>query len=579
MKRLIAFLFALGVSMSPVYAQPATVTAKVVATCGTQSLVSGTAASVSQNTSGSLCDSGGGGGGGGNASVGTNGAAAPTSSTQIGIRDSSGNLQPASATNPVPVTGSFSATIAGFTPNGVNSTPLAVTTASAQQALPTGTSVNVFNTGSNTAFVQLGTGTPTATASGLPIPPNSGCVLTVSTNTNIAAITSMGTASLNVNGGSGLGNFCYGGGGASSATSSVNVAQVNGVTTLTGAGATGTGSQRATVAQDTTTVAGAAPTTTGIYVTGPSAAALSTSALQTTGNTSLGTIATNSGTQATAANQTAIQGTVAGGTAATKSELTGSVYNSTPITVTNTQQSALQGDANGYLKVNIAAGGGSGGVSVAQASTTSGQNVSPSGCATVSSAPTNTNAQTNMVTCDTSGNLNVNVKSATGVAQGSTTSGQSISPIGGAVTTSAPTYTTGQTNLISLDTAGNTRVNCVTGCSTATVGTLFTLTAAASTNATSVKASAGTLRHISVYNNSATLAWLSFYNTASTPTCGTGIVYQTMIPANSTSGSGSVEDISAGLTFSSGIGICVATGIAGTGSVAATTYVVNLGYN
>ena len=42
-----------------------------------------------------------------NPSVGTNNATAPTSSTQIGILDGGGKLQPASATNPVPVTGSF----------------------------------------------------------------------------------------------------------------------------------------------------------------------------------------------------------------------------------------------------------------------------------------------------------------------------------------------------------------------------------------------------------------------------------------------------------------------------------------
>lgn len=47
------------------------------------------------------------------------------------------------------------------------------------------------------------------------------------------------------------------------ANQSVNVAQVNGVTTLTGAGATGTGSQRETVAQDTSTIAGSAPGTAG----------------------------------------------------------------------------------------------------------------------------------------------------------------------------------------------------------------------------------------------------------------------------------------------------------------------------
>ena len=42
-----------------------------------------------------------------------------------------------------------------------------------------------------------------------------------------------------------------------------NVAQVNGVTALTGAGATGTGAQRVTTAQDTTTIAGSAPGTAG----------------------------------------------------------------------------------------------------------------------------------------------------------------------------------------------------------------------------------------------------------------------------------------------------------------------------
>lgn len=53
---------------------------------------------------------------------------------------------------------------------------------------------------------------------------------------------------------------------AGAVTSSVmqsNTKQVNGVTTLTGAGATGTGAQRVTVAQDTTTIAGSAPGTAG----------------------------------------------------------------------------------------------------------------------------------------------------------------------------------------------------------------------------------------------------------------------------------------------------------------------------
>lgn len=103
-----------------------------------------------------------------------------------------------------------------------------------------------------------------------------------------------------------------------------------------------------------------------------------------------------------------MRGTKNAGTAATNSILGGAVYNSTPLTLSDTQQASLQADANGYL--------------------------------------------------------NVNVKSATGLAQGSTTSGQSGSLVMGAVTTSAPTYTTAQTSPLSLDTSGSMRVACTSGC-------------------------------------------------------------------------------------------------------------------
>src|SRR4029077_17926978 len=53
----------------------------------------------------------------------------------------------------------------------------------------------------------------------------------------------------------------------------------------------------------------------------------------------------------------------------------------------------------------------------------------------------------------------------TNAAIASTTSGQTGHLIMGAVTTGAPTYTTAQTDPLSLDTAGNLRINCVTGCS------------------------------------------------------------------------------------------------------------------
>ena len=63
---------------------------------------------------------------------------------------------------------------------------------------------------------------------------------------------------------------------------------------------------------------------------------------------------------------------------------------------------------------------------------------------------------------DNAGNLKVNIitgASSGAVAQGSTTSGQTGGLMQAAVTTSAPTYTTAQTNPLSLTTTGNLRVS------------------------------------------------------------------------------------------------------------------------
>lgn len=95
-----------------------------------------------------------------------------------------------------------------------------------------------------------------------------------------------------------------------------------------------------------------------------------------------------------------MRGTVAAGTAASNSLLTGAIYNSTPITVANGQGAALQSDANGFLKVNVATATG-----LAAGSTTSGQTGSIVMCAVTTSAPTYTTGQTNFLSCDTSGNL------------------------------------------------------------------------------------------------------------------------------------------------------------------------------
>lgn len=622
----------------------------------------------------------------------------------------------------IPVSGTFSASLAGFQATSGATASLSVSGTSSSVNLPAGTDMIVTNTGSNTAYIRLTAGASTALTTDMALVAGAAVGLHITTETVISAITASSTTTLNIQGGSGLvagyggGSSSGGGSGAdvgstgSAVPSSagyqglnvagtlrgatavnpsgsvyaqqVDIASIAGTTQSTGAGAVGTGTARVAVGQDTTTVAGAAPTTTGIYVTGPSAAALATSAKQDTINTSINSVV----------------GTKNAGTAATNSELVGGVYNSTPLTLTNTQQSSLQLDSSGYLKVNVATGGGSGGTSssfgsafpstgtaigasdgtnmqalkvdssgflkviggYAQGSTTSGQTGVLELGAVTTSAPSYTTAQSSPLSLQTDGSLRVSVTSATGVAQGSTTSGQTLSPVGYATLTSAPTYTTAQTNIpwlrtngaqaidlysingttvstgtgaqgsgtprvtVATDTAtiagsapgtaGSASSNVVTvqgvasmtpvqvsqatasnlnatvvgtgtfavqsapTASTAGGVTKATITAAASTNATNLKSSAGTLYHLSGYNNSATLAWVSLYNTSGTPTCGTSIVWQGMIPANSTSGAGFVEDFAVPLDFSTGIGYCITTGIAGTGSVAASSYVVNFGY-
>lgn len=137
--------------------------------------------------------------------------------------------------------------------------------------------------------------------------------------------------------------------------------------------------------------------------------------------------------------------------------LIGGQFNTTPTTLTTGNSSPLQMDSAGNLLVNIKTGASSG--AVAQGSTTSGQTGLLVQCAVTTGAPTYTTAQTDPLNCDTGGNLRVNVMAGPpGLAQGSTTSGQTGSMIMGAVTTAAPTNTTGQTAYASLATTGGLRI-------------------------------------------------------------------------------------------------------------------------
>lgn len=175
-----------------------------------------------------------------------------------------------------------------------------------------------------------------------------------------------------------------------------------------------------------------------------------TAALQTTGNTSLSTIATNSASQATAANQTAEQAPVAYGTAtATKSVLGGAEYLSTQPTATTGQQGSLLSSSRGELLVAP----GVSGFPVTLTSTTITGTVTTSG--TVSQA--------------TAASLNATVVPSSVSAWGLTPSTQnSATPTNSQLVncqynTSPTTITSGNTSPVQCNNAGALNVNIVAG--------------------------------------------------------------------------------------------------------------------
>ena len=127
--------------------------------------------------------------------------------------------------------------------------------------------------------------------------------------------------------------------------------------------------------------------------------------------------------------------------------------------------------------------------------------------------------------------------------------------------------------------AGTNNIGKISAASSTTGGlTPFTLISAATTNATIVKASAGTVYSLQASNTGATVAFLKLYNLATAPTVGTSVAVKTLIiPV----GGGIVmngNDI--GLNFGTGIAIAT-TGVASTAdttAVALAQVVINIDY-
>lgn len=122
------------------------------------------------------------------------------------------------------------------------------------------------------------------------------------------------------------------------------------------------------------------------------------------------------------------------------------------------------------------------------------------------------------------------------------------------------------------------------GATTRTTGgaTPYKLVSAATTNAQSVKAAAGTLYGIQGYNkNTGTPAYLKIYDKASAPIVGTDIPVKVILLPASTGGGGSNVPLGPqGVALVNGIAIAITAGIvdADTTAVGASDVVINLDY-
>lgn len=179
----------------------------------------------------------------------------------------------------------------------------------------------------------------------------------------------------------------------------------------------------------------------------------STSALQTTGNTSLSTIATNT------TGLTVAQGSTTSGQAGQL--IQGAVTTSAP-SYTTAQTSPLSLDTSGNLRTTTTLGASSN--VIGHVITDTGSTTAVTGTVTISGTVTanaGTNLNTSLLALESGGNL-ASIKTDVdnlNLSQGSTTSGQKGNLILGAVTTAAPTYTTAQSNPLSLTTAGALRID------------------------------------------------------------------------------------------------------------------------
>jgi hypothetical protein len=130
--------------------------------------------------------------------------------------------------NPLPVSGTFNAAVAGFAPNG-NILSITASATSSRTGLPAGTVIEIANTGPAQARIRFGDATVTAATTDLPVDPNEKPCFTVGANTNLAAVTAGGSTTLVIAAGTGAcgtsGGGSAGGGGGGTIASGADVTE------------------------------------------------------------------------------------------------------------------------------------------------------------------------------------------------------------------------------------------------------------------------------------------------------------------------------------------------------------------
>lgn len=252
----------------------------------------------------------------------------------------------------------------------------------------------------------------------------------------------------------------------------------------------------------------------------------------------------------------------------------GAQYNATPPTFTNGETGPLQCDVNGKLLV---AG-----------------TINASSSATYNSSTQNlTSGSSNALQSDSHGALLVSQRDSSGAVQGALGNPLRVDPTGTTtqpVSIAASVAVTGTfwqaTQPVSLASVPTHAVTQSGSWSTSTIpatsGGLSAskLVSAASTNATSVKTSAGQLYNVQAFNTNASARFLKIYNKASAPTVGTDTPVATFLVPGNASGAGCVIEISNGLALSAGLAFAITGGMADsdTTAIGAGDCVVNLQY-